>query len=85
MTGHVVALFLTPAIVFSCTTEARHHAQNTATSSQKDHIQLPKEEFNILHWLGLPDQQEKFFAELNEKREWMKTVVIHHLGLKSPG
>lgn len=42
------------------------------------------DEFNILHRLELPAQQSRFFAELDGKREWMKTVVCHHLGLGSP-
>jgi hypothetical protein len=41
------------------------------------------EEFNILHQLGYHAEQTKFFADLYNKRGWMKDVVSHHLGLKS--
>ncbi|PLB53810.1 hypothetical protein P170DRAFT_451803 [Aspergillus steynii IBT 23096] len=40
-------------------------------------------EVNVLHQLGYYDQQCSFFSELYAKREWMKAVVAHHLGLGS--
>lgn len=42
------------------------------------------EEVNVLHQLGYPAERTRFFAHLHDQREWMKTVVAHHLGLKSP-
>jgi hypothetical protein len=45
---------------------------------------LAKErEVNILHQLGYFDQQCRFFAYLHDRREWMKALVAHHLGLRS--
>lgn len=41
-------------------------------------------EVNVLHQLGYYEQQRNFFAHLNGKRRWIKAVVAHHLGLKSP-
>lgn len=41
------------------------------------------EESNILHQLGYHSEQTRFFAHLNDKREWMKATVTHHLGLGS--
>lgn len=40
-------------------------------------------DFNILHELGYLPQQVDFFLHLDDKHEWIKTVVAHHLGLKS--
>lgn len=40
-------------------------------------------EFNILHQLRYQSQQSKFFAHLDNQREWMKAAVTHHLGLRS--
>ncbi|KAJ5116903.1 hypothetical protein N7456_001251 [Penicillium angulare] len=40
-------------------------------------------EVNILHQLGYVDHQSRFFSYLNARREWMKTVISHHLGFKS--
>lgn len=42
------------------------------------------EEFNILHQLEFHGQQLQFFTHLWDKRDWMKTVVAHHLNLASP-
>ena len=42
------------------------------------------DEFNILHQLGYHAEQTQFFAHLYEKRDWMKAVACHHLGLQSP-
>ncbi|KAJ6105450.1 hypothetical protein N7512_008967 [Penicillium capsulatum] len=47
---------------------------------------LAKErEVNVLHQLGYFDQQCRFFSRLDNKREWMKAVIViaHHLGLES--
>ncbi|KAL4817225.1 hypothetical protein BDW67DRAFT_174801 [Aspergillus spinulosporus] len=45
---------------------------------------LAKErEVNILHQLGYFDQQCRFFSHLNDRQEWMKAVISHHLGFKS--
>lgn len=45
---------------------------------------LAKErEVNILHQLRYFDQQCRFFSYLYDRREWMKAVVVHHLGLSS--
>ncbi|KAJ5579567.1 uncharacterized protein N7459_005552 [Penicillium hispanicum] len=45
---------------------------------------LAKErEVNILHQLGYFDQQSRFFSHLYGRREWMKAVIAHHLGLGS--
>ncbi|KAJ5811378.1 hypothetical protein N7474_007679 [Penicillium riverlandense] len=41
------------------------------------------EEVNILHQLEYPAEKARFFAHLNDHREWMKTAVAHHLGLRS--
>lgn len=41
-------------------------------------------EVNVLHQLTYYDQQLHFFDHLNSKRDWMKAVVAHHLGLGSP-
>ncbi|PYH96486.1 hypothetical protein BO71DRAFT_417810 [Aspergillus ellipticus CBS 707.79] len=40
-------------------------------------------EVNILHQLKYFDQQCRFYSHLNDRREWMKAVVAHHLGLTS--
>jgi len=40
-------------------------------------------EVNILHQLGYVEQQCHFFSHLYYKREWMESVVAHHLGLRS--
>ncbi|KLJ09419.1 hypothetical protein EMPG_15154 [Blastomyces silverae] len=40
-------------------------------------------EVNVLHQLGYHDQQTRFFSYLNDKRAWMKGVIVHHLGLRS--
>lgn len=46
---------------------------------------LAKErEVNILHQLGYFDGQCRFFSHRNDRREWMKAVVAHHLGFRSP-
>ncbi|KAG5292438.1 hypothetical protein I7I48_04535 [Histoplasma ohiense] len=37
-------------------------------------------EANILHQLGYHDKQT-FFFKLNDSRDWIKSVVTHHLGL----
>ncbi|KAJ5666872.1 hypothetical protein N7462_011281 [Penicillium macrosclerotiorum] len=42
------------------------------------------EEFNMLHQLDFHAQQIQFFTCLWDKRDWMKTVVAHHLNLASP-
>ena len=42
-----------------------------------------REEINILRRLQFYDKQNEFFAKLIENREWIKTVVAHHLGLPS--
>lgn len=42
------------------------------------------DEFSILHQLGYPSEQKRFFANLHDKREWIKATVTHHLGLRSP-
>ncbi|KAJ5720932.1 uncharacterized protein N7483_008866 [Penicillium malachiteum] len=42
------------------------------------------EEFNILHQLDFYGQQLQFFTRLWDKRDWMKTVVAHHLNLATP-
>jgi hypothetical protein len=42
------------------------------------------QEANILHQLGYYEQQIQFFSYLHNRRDWMRTVVAHHLGLKSP-
>lgn len=39
------------------------------------------EEVNILHRLEYIEQQIKFFTTMYCKRDWMKAVVAHHLGL----
>jgi hypothetical protein len=45
---------------------------------------LAKErEVNILHQLGYYDKQCHFFSYLYDRREWMKAVVVQHLGLSS--
>ncbi|KKK15238.1 hypothetical protein AOCH_000385 [Aspergillus ochraceoroseus] len=41
------------------------------------------EEFNVLHQLKYHSEQTRFFAQLHDRREWMKAAVTHHLGLKS--
>ncbi|EEH32993.2 hypothetical protein PAAG_04046 [Paracoccidioides lutzii Pb01] len=38
-------------------------------------------EVNILLRLGYYDQQTRFFNQLNDNRDWIKSVVAHHLGL----
>lgn len=43
------------------------------------------EEFNILHQLGYPSEQTRFFAHLHDNREWIKAAITHHLGLRSSG
>ncbi|OOF95541.1 hypothetical protein ASPCADRAFT_6062 [Aspergillus carbonarius ITEM 5010] len=43
-----------------------------------------EKEVNILHQLQYPDQQTEFFALLDDRRDWIRTVVAHHLSLKSP-
>ncbi|PWY88822.1 hypothetical protein BO94DRAFT_623886 [Aspergillus sclerotioniger CBS 115572] len=43
-----------------------------------------EKEVNILHRLQYPDQQSQFFALLDDRRDWIQTVVAHHLSLKSP-
>ncbi|KFY67716.1 hypothetical protein V496_01452 [Pseudogymnoascus sp. VKM F-4515 (FW-2607)] len=42
------------------------------------------EEVNILHRLRYPAEKVKFFNHIDNKRNWIKTVVTHHLKLKSP-
>ncbi|OJD15684.1 hypothetical protein AJ78_04060 [Emergomyces pasteurianus Ep9510] len=42
------------------------------------------EEVNILHRLSYVYDRNKFFASLGHKRDWMKAIVAHHLGLHSP-
>ncbi|QKX62018.1 uncharacterized protein TRUGW13939_09174 [Talaromyces rugulosus] len=45
---------------------------------------LAKErEVNILHQLGYFDQQCRFFSRLDDRREWIKSVIAHHLGFRS--
>lgn len=40
-------------------------------------------ESNVLHRLTYYEQQNRFFTHLSERREWIRTIVAHHLGLKS--
>jgi hypothetical protein len=40
-------------------------------------------EVNILHQLGYFNQQCCFFSHLNDRQEWMKAVIVYHLGIKS--
>ena len=40
-------------------------------------------EVNILHQLSYYDQQHHFLTDLDQKRHWIKTVVVHHLGIRS--
>ncbi|KAJ9259392.1 hypothetical protein DTO207G8_955 [Paecilomyces variotii] len=40
-------------------------------------------ESNVLHQLTYYEQQNRFFTHLSERREWIRTIVAHHLGLKS--
>ncbi|PLB49351.1 hypothetical protein P170DRAFT_509909 [Aspergillus steynii IBT 23096] len=40
-----------------------------------------EQETNILHQLGYPEQQSRFFAHLHARQDWMKAIVAHHLGL----
>ncbi|KAJ5088348.1 hypothetical protein N7456_011964 [Penicillium angulare] len=42
------------------------------------------EEFNMLRRLEFYDEQVQFFTNLWDKRDWMKTVVAHHLNLGCP-
>lgn len=44
---------------------------------------VKNEEFNILHQLGYHVEQTQFFAHLHGNRNWMKTIVTRHLGLRS--
>lgn len=41
-------------------------------------------EFNTRHQLGYPAKQIQCFDYLDNKRDWMKAVVAHHLNLTSP-
>jgi len=42
-----------------------------------------REEVNILHRLGYPDQRTKFFTHIASKRNWIEAIVAHHLNLAS--
>ncbi|KAG2414306.1 hypothetical protein HFD88_003497 [Aspergillus terreus] len=42
-----------------------------------------EDESNILHRLGYHDKQTQFFAHLRERRDRMKVIAAHHLGLRS--
>ncbi|KFY79015.1 hypothetical protein V498_08999 [Pseudogymnoascus sp. VKM F-4517 (FW-2822)] len=42
------------------------------------------EEVNILYRLRYPAEKAKFFNHIDNKRNWITTVVAHHLKLKSP-
>lgn len=42
-----------------------------------------EEEVNILHRLSYPDRQKEFFAHILKNRNWIKTIVAHHLRLPS--
>lgn len=44
-----------------------------------------EKETNILHALGYWHQQSDFFSHLQQNRESIKSVVLHHLGLSSSG
>ncbi|EAW15263.1 uncharacterized protein ACLA_059270 [Aspergillus clavatus NRRL 1] len=43
-----------------------------------------EEEGNILHQLEYHDKQTRFFTHLYNNRDWIKTIVAHHLNLSSP-
>ncbi|RAK95374.1 uncharacterized protein BO80DRAFT_459816 [Aspergillus ibericus CBS 121593] len=43
-----------------------------------------EKEINLLHRLQYPDQQARFFASLDDRRDWIQAVVAHHLSLNSP-
>lgn len=45
---------------------------------------IKDEEFNMLHKLGYHAAKTQFFEHLHSKRDWMKAVICHHLGLDSP-
>lgn len=40
-----------------------------------------REEVNILHRLDYPRQQSEFFSLLDNRRDWIRKVVAHHLNL----
>jgi hypothetical protein len=42
------------------------------------------EEVNMLRRLELPGLKKRFFADVDGRRSWIKSVVAHHLGLQSP-
>ena len=41
-------------------------------------------ELNILHKLGYYEQRNQFFSHISQNHDWIKAIVAHHLGLKSP-
>lgn len=43
-----------------------------------------EKEVNILHQLGYYDKKQEYFTHIDSKRSWIKGVVAHHLGLRSP-
>lgn len=40
-----------------------------------------REEVNILHRLDYPRQQSEFFTLLDNRRDWVRKIVSHHLNL----
>ncbi|KAJ9248068.1 hypothetical protein C8Q69DRAFT_186948 [Paecilomyces variotii] len=40
-----------------------------------------REEVNILHRLSYHDQRRKFFAHILAKKDWIESIVAHHLNL----
>ncbi|KAL2833721.1 hypothetical protein BDW59DRAFT_168807 [Aspergillus cavernicola] len=40
-----------------------------------------REEVNILHRLTYPEQRVRFFASILDRRDWVESIVAHHLNL----
>ncbi|RFU30500.1 hypothetical protein B7463_g5814, partial [Scytalidium lignicola] len=43
-----------------------------------------EEEVNVLHQLTFWNQRVKFYTYVNNRRDLIKALVVHHLGLRSP-